>query len=365
MVGVLARVQQLAPRGWVAWGRIGQRPADTVGGLDVASNDRCEVGGGHNVCQCQPVGSRPVQPQDVTARSGGFRVRIAGRCPTPQAVDQATGHRLPPVTVETPDAEYHYTFNGQIHPERYSLHVGKPIMYQYDRLMLVVWLVRGQVAVDVVAREEWSSVIDLKNLVMSVVESVVNALGFALAAAFRTEIVSYRGPSGDLEVFNTAFDGLRSGDGDSPTPDEEVDFDTLRTTAALHPAIRAALSDLAEAMRAPSDTFFYCYRAVEAIRQHYVPENVGIRDGREVSWKAMRAALNVLKSELDWLTPLATSSRHGELLSVVTEDDRRRALRLARRIVLAHARIVEASTEPASSGDAPGPRALGDDRFRL
>ena len=111
---------------------------------------------------------------------------------------------------ETPDAEHHYNFNGQIHPERYALHVGTPISYEGDSLKMVVWLVRGHVAVDVVAREEWSSVIDLKNVVMSIAESVVNALGFALAAAFRTDIVSFRGPSGNLEVFNTAFDGLRS-----------------------------------------------------------------------------------------------------------------------------------------------------------
>jgi hypothetical protein len=70
--------------------------------------------------------------------------------------------------------------------------------------------------------------------------------------------------------------------------------------------LRRCLSDLSFAMKRLDDTAFYCYRALESLRQSFgsdLPE-------RE-QWAAMAAAVNSTPEEMEPLRAQAFPARHG------------------------------------------------------
>jgi hypothetical protein len=243
------------------------------------------------------------------------------------------------LTAPRPTSADRYVFTGRIHPERYGWHVEPPLVFENELMHITLSLLRGQLIVEVVTEHE-GPLVDLKNAVVDLAESAVNALGFAFAASLEVEVISCLDPTGAVQIFNTGFDDLRAHDGDL-SEDEIRDFRSLATAAARDLGVRAAIADLTRAIRSPLDTLFYCYRATESIRQQYLAQDAQADAGaaRKASWVAMREAAEIDEVELRWLEPFAASRRHGSL-SAVTEQDRRRALQLARKVVLAHAHAV-------------------------
>ncbi|MBD1881456.1 hypothetical protein NC997_14080 [Trichocoleus sp. DQ-A2] len=76
--------------------------------------------------------------------------------------------------------------------------------------------------------------------------------------------------------------------------------------------LRRALANLREAIREPNDTGFFCFRAIESIRQHfYEPQD---RDTDKPSWERLRNSLRIDRSWIDALTKSyeAGNQRHGK-----------------------------------------------------
>jgi hypothetical protein len=88
-----------------------------------------------------------------------------------------------------------------------------------------------------------------------------------------------------------------------------VSLEELTQLAITNVHFRIFLSDLSNAISAPNDTGFYCYRAVETLLQEFkLPDESD--NGR--AWKRFRDALQVSQS---WISPLTAASkpnRHGE-----------------------------------------------------
>lgn len=67
-----------------------------------------------------------------------------------------------------------------------------------------------------------------------------------------------------------------------------------------------------EAIRQPNDTGFFCYRAIESIRQHFYEPQDGKKDGP--SWERLRSSLRIDRSWIGALTESyeASNQRHGK-----------------------------------------------------
>jgi hypothetical protein len=135
---------------------------------------------------------------------------------------------------------------------------------------------------------------------------------------------------------------------------EASDLQPLVAAAVQEPLARLALADLRAALQYPDDTLFYAYRAVESVRQWFLP--AGERDDdntRKQSWTAMRAALGLKRPPIDRLAHLAAGRRHGAV-APPTESERLEALRIARPVVKAFVDYLTAQGPGEEAISPPG-----------
>ncbi|MBY4380882.1 hypothetical protein HQO24_04815 [Rhodococcus fascians] len=151
--------------------------------------------------------------------------------------------------------------------------------------------------------------------VESVVRSVLDSLGFVLAASLEMEMTTGRGDVSGIIGVHNSLPAYARVEGDW------VESDLLGRylkAAEGNANIRHALADMRMALRLSTDTAFYCYRAIECIRQEFVE----LADGTKTapSWTRIHAALGTNQAEMEPLTKLATARRHGESLPISHED---------------------------------------------
>jgi len=72
--------------------------------------------------------------------------------------------------------------------------------------------------------------------------------------------------------------------------------------------LQRAFADLREAIRSPKDTGFFCYRAIESLRQFFVVE---LNAPDKQSWEVLRTALQIDRPTIDYVKTFADSARHG------------------------------------------------------
>ena len=89
------------------------------------------------------------------------------------------------------------------------------------------------------------------------------------------------------------------------------------------PWLRRAFVDFREAIRSHEDTPFFCFRAIEDLRQRFVSgEDTNVKK----TWNEMACALSLADEtkEYVWKTlrPLAISVRHGAAAKVTRESGR-------------------------------------------
>jgi hypothetical protein len=83
--------------------------------------------------------------------------------------------------------------------------------------------------------------------------------------------------------------------------------------------LRLSLSDYTSALSNPHDTGFYCYRAIESIRQNFASKENSVAD----SWKLMRDGLDIKRENLDYIKSFSDDRRHGDVIEMNTEQRRK------------------------------------------
>jgi hypothetical protein len=150
------------------------------------------------------------------------------------------------------------------------------------------------------------NVFRLKNIVSDAVRVEVDTVGFLYGHGYDVEIVQVIRPDSiEPVVFGV----------DIPTLKPEADMagrftNAMRLFADTKGAyLQRCLADLREAIRSPRDTGFFCYRAVESLRQFFVAEAGASSD--RASWELMRSTLKVERSAFDYIKSFADVPRHG------------------------------------------------------
>lgn len=206
-----------------------------------------------------------------------------------------------------------YIFSGRVLPERANVNIQLPLIFVQNneaRLEFHAQVAIGasQVSVVVDTEEEADNLLTLRNYVEWLVRMAVDAFGYLKGIGYDVEITSVVNPSGTLwQVFGVGEPSLAQSESERPVGFPEL-WKVLTSGAKTAP-LQQALGDLREAIRAPHDTGFFCYRAIESLRQHYVEASDG--DNTGLSWDRLRAALRIDRL---WINPLVESSkqhRHG------------------------------------------------------
>jgi hypothetical protein len=235
---------------------------------------------------------------------------------------------------------------GIVHPMKLGWMIERPVSFVMNGVLDCRVVIRQSHFNVIMRGERPDDLGTLLNQVGEIVQACLDSLGFWLATPLRIELLSMIIDGNDVI--------LKDGRWAELLPEEERENPTyyaapeklgpLVDAAINEPLVRLALADLRTAIDSPGETVALAYRAIESIRQWFLPSTEpDTGAARRRSWEDLKAKLDIPADEIRALQKLATARRHGEN-TLLPEADRLKALRLARRVVeqfLAHRASVQ------------------------
>jgi hypothetical protein len=237
-------------------------------------------------------------------------------------------------------------FTGLIHPQAGYWHLDRPltlteggreieVFFQNSVFNVRVTFSDGyRLGVDADRDAAWLNPIWYE--VEARIRSVLDCLGFVLAASLEIEMTTGRADSVAIIGGHTALPAFSRVGGDRVDPEH---LGAYLAAAQGNANLRHALADIIMALRLSSDTAFYCFRAIECLRQDFVQD--GTRD-KHASWNRLHAAMGTSLEEMQVLTGLATARRHGETPKI-SHDEKLALVRWTREVI---GRYVESGAIP-------------------
>ncbi|MBY4569780.1 hypothetical protein ACN95_07045 [Gordonia sihwensis] len=142
----------------------------------------------------------------------------------------------------------------------------------------------------------------------AVLRGMLDSLGFHLGAKLEPQFMTGT-------IADRAATGARSSFPEiALVEDQAVAAETMNRYAQLaanNANIRHALADMRSALSLSDDTPFYCYRALESLREEFVDERDSRNNREKRAWGRLRAALSIDEGRAKELAALAKPRRHG------------------------------------------------------
>jgi hypothetical protein len=207
---------------------------------------------------------------------------------------------------------FQYTFFGKVHPERCNVSIPEvraEVRLGMDQVdgVLRYYISLSQVTATFIADNPIANIHTLKNVVEDAVRIALDALGYTLACGYDLEIIqvidSIENPP---VVFGVGIPAI-----ERSASDAGVTFQTILSVFGDPKGqyLQRCLSNLREAIRAPKDTGFFCYRGIENLRDFFVQEKRA--KDKNASWELLRTELSVVRADLDLIKGFADPIRHG------------------------------------------------------
>ncbi|SDN52712.1 hypothetical protein SAMN05216196_101802 [Lutimaribacter pacificus] len=212
-----------------------------------------------------------------------------------------------------------YTFFGKILPERAILTFNTPMLeFEHPstgrRGRAEVSVINNQLAVQIHTEAEWD-IATLRNIVLNLVGIDVAAIGYLKGHAYDIEITRVLQPSRGIDYVY----GIDVRCISEPRKAVEVEPNLKRIRALVGKEhgmfVSRSLTDLTSAMRHADDTAFYCYRAIEALRNHCSALHDVDIDDRAGQWEKFREVSGVSEERIRSISDAAKQVRHGGLAS--------------------------------------------------
>lgn len=207
-----------------------------------------------------------------------------------------------------------YLFYGKIRPERAQLSLGFDLRFQHSSTghtgRIEVSVILNELVARVYTDEVWD-IFDLRNLVSNVIRTELSAFGYLVGRAYDIEITRVLRLEEKLDhVFGIEVDCIAVPRRESPVEQKLLALRPfLQGESGIY--VSRCLMDLMSALRYADDTAFYCYRAVEALRNHCVKTQGKAISGRDAQWELFRSISGVSRDEIALLSDSAKGVRHG------------------------------------------------------
>lgn len=148
----------------------------------------------------------------------------------------------------------------------------------------------------------------LRDIVEQKFRTIINVYGYLHGKCYDAEITSII-DNGDLKIFGVGNADIEKIIKESPLYSHKLEFEDFIVMCNENLYLSRALGDLRDAVRSSSlDTGFYCYRAIEDIKNHFGEEIfLDNYDGKNSdhlteAWELFRNNLCIMtKDELDKL----------------------------------------------------------------
>lgn len=216
-----------------------------------------------------------------------------------------------------------YLFEGVVLPERAQISVQFSIQFTHITLGFTgkadVSVVLNQVAVWVDSEAEWN-IFDLRNTIRNLLKNELAVIGYLEGLAYDLEVTRVLNRTLGIDyVFgidipciaerNKAIDKL-----------ERQKVIRQKSIGREGVLLHRCFNDLAMAMKSSEDTGFYCYRAIESLRQHCIIRFSLQSDNKTKQWQKLREIAGCDESTIREIKSAADPLRHGDILSITSHD---------------------------------------------
>jgi hypothetical protein len=223
-----------------------------------------------------------------------------------------------------------YSISGKVLPERGVVNLPLPekLVAEGGGMLpgweVVVSVVNSQLAATLTTPEPVDDLDDMRERVEDVARFCVDALGFLLACGYDLELTQVVATDSiKHNVFGVFVQGVTSKSEYSKQEIYDRFLETVGVAKHKQQSLRRALVDFRAAIRSHDDAAFFCFRAIEDLRQFFA---AFVGDDVKNSWSEMARRLEVPADDVDYvwntLRPAAISARHGA--STRTDREARR-----------------------------------------
>lgn len=216
-----------------------------------------------------------------------------------------------------------YLFEGVVLPERAQLSVQFSVQFTHITSGISgkadVSVVLNQVAVWVDTEAEWD-IFDLRNTIRNLLQNELAVIGYLEGHVYDLEVTRVLNRTLGIDyVFgidipciaerNKSIDKL-----------ERLTLIRQKTTGRDGVLLHRCFNDLAMAMKSPEDTGFYCYRAIESLRQHCILKFSLPPDNKAEQWQKLRETAGCDEATIRDIKSAADPVRHGDISSITSQD---------------------------------------------
>lgn len=218
---------------------------------------------------------------------------------------------------------FNYHLTGAVLPQRAQISFGHSTKFPFllsgseGDATINVSVVFNQVAVWVKSEFEWD-ILDLRNEVSTIIRHQLAIAGFLLGYAYNLEITRVTSADGIIDhVYGIDIPCLvkkMEGKFSSEAFTELI----LKASGPKGFILHRCFTDLTLAMQHAGDTAFYCYRAIESLRQHWGAVNDVLE--KSAQWEGFRKFLEIGKDVIDPVRIAAEGVRHGQLIPITDQQ---------------------------------------------
>lgn len=219
-----------------------------------------------------------------------------------------------------------YFFWGKVLPERAQLDLNLNKTFKALNIELegevIVSIILNQVLVTVKVQKE-ENIFLLKRIVDSLLDAEMSKLAFIRGFNYSAIIDRCLKEDGVEDwVYGIEYP-LEKSVHNLDAINEMLNWMHPMSTGVEGILIERCLNDFRSALTHLDDAPFYCYRAIETLRNHCSEIN-GISkapDSRAEQWQTFRDAIGITKEEIGYFTQWATELRHGHMTYMSGEEE--------------------------------------------
>lgn len=215
-----------------------------------------------------------------------------------------------------------YIIKGIVHPERAQLSFGLPEFSIHhpatnNEAKVKLNILLNRITLLISTDNDWD-LDDLRNLAKKFVNDYLAIIGFIKGYAYDAEIIEILNIDKGIDYvygIDIPCIGKRNEKKDIKI---EMDKIMLHTDGEWRMYINRCLGDLVMAMKFTDDTGFYCYRAIESLKQ-YCKVRFEL-DKEKDQWEKFREITGCLESDIKMIKDFADLPRHGDIIIITSKD---------------------------------------------
>jgi hypothetical protein len=215
-----------------------------------------------------------------------------------------------------------YIIKGIVYPERATLSFSLPVIKIYhpttnNEAEINLCITLNQITLYIITDDEWD-ILDLRNIARQFVMDHLAIIGFIKGYAYDVEIRQILNFEKEIDVvygINIPCIEQRN-----EKKDISIELSKLMryTGGELGMYIKRCLNDLIMSMKFPDDTGFYCYRAIESLKQYC--KIMFTLEKEPDQWKKLSEITGYNQSDIKLIKDFAEPCRHGDTINITSDN---------------------------------------------